>query len=67
MYANAGLFGKSRTAHLTDRQRLQRANDGAFPEDFIERAQTKVEQWLVIGDTRAVRAGGVGEPTSDVM
>ena len=56
-YANAGLFGESRTAHMTNAQRLRQENDGRQPEDFIERAETKITMWPFIGGTKAARAG----------
>ena len=46
---NAGLFGKSRTAGMTEDARLSRPRlpngHAPAPEDAIERAQEKVKQW----------------------
>ncbi|HEX6465681.1 MAG TPA: hypothetical protein VFZ99_00160 [Terriglobales bacterium] len=54
--ANAGLFGPSRTQGATEDMRKTRSAAGRQPEDFIERAATKVALWPLIGDTKAVRA-----------
>jgi hypothetical protein len=59
VYANAGLFGESHTAGLTEPERMIRELKGRTAEDFIDQAQTKVRLWPLIGDTKAVRAGGM--------
>ena len=63
VYANAGLMGASRTADATDEQLRERAALGRSLEDFVERAQTKVALWPLIGDTKAPRIGPRAEPS----
>ncbi len=59
MLTNAGANGASRTAHMTEAQRLKNTNRAGRrePEDFIERAQFKIAIWPGVGDTRAIRVG----------
>ena len=60
--ANAGLFGRSRTAHLDDADRMvEAANRKFYPsaddlEDFVERAQAKVRMWTQPAPGRGDRA-----------
>jgi len=56
IYANAGLFGASHTAHMSDEQRRKQESELRDPEDFIERAQTKILLWKQVGDDRAPQA-----------
>ena len=55
MQAIAGLHGKSRTADLHEREKLEMARMDKPTEDFIELAQDKFHLWPLIGDTKAVR------------
>jgi len=48
MEANAGLCGRSHTAHLCEDYRLERKR----PEDFVERTQAKVSVWPNVGAER---------------
>jgi hypothetical protein len=56
---NAGVNGASRTARMTEAQRLKNTNRSGRrePEDFIERAEMKIALWPLIGSGRAVRTG----------
>lgn len=65
MLANAGLLGHSHTSHMTDQQRRMQETKGYASEDFIERAETKVAEWPLIGDTKAVRVVGVSQAELD--
>ena len=62
-FAHTSLKGaQSHTALLNEDQRRERERSGRVPEDYIERATTKVALWPLIGDTKATRVGSrVGE------
>ena len=56
MEANAGLFGSSRTANMSERKKLEIEHAGRMPEDFVERTHEKVRLWHSLSDDRAVLA-----------
>jgi len=64
--ANAGLYGISRTAHLTDEKRREMVRNGKIrrEEDFVERTQEKVAAWPHVGSDRAVtvQGGRIAQP-----
>jgi hypothetical protein len=60
--ANAGLYGRSRTARLSEMDKNLRIAQGLPAEDFIEKAELKVDIWPLIGDDKSVRVG----PSVDV-
>ena len=67
MLANAGVYGSSSTARLSEKDKLQHMRKTRFPdgivvetpetEDFVELAEVKVGIWAAVGDDRAVRVG----------
>lgn len=60
IYANAGLYGHSRTARMSESRRQELLLKGQLKreEDFVERSQAKIEAWGQIGDIDAVRFEG---------
>lgn len=45
MEANAGLFGSSRTAKMSEKRKRELEAAGKPSEDFIERTIAKVQEW----------------------